>query len=154
MRALTRIATTGMRFRVSSLYESAPLGPAQPHYLNAAVRFGVATPPESLLDALLEIERSHGRVRREKWGPRTLDLDVLLATDTEGRATLAFESPRLSIPHPGLSLRAFALAPLLEVMPGQARRLAPLLSALGEAPEVVSRAPRTQKDPLWPGAST
>lgn len=108
----TRSASTGSGvFGVSSLYESAPLGPPQPDYLNAALLLRTSLEAEALLDLLQAIERRHGRVRATRWGPRTLDLDLLWL---EGRAV---HSPRLVVPHPELPSRAFALLPLLELVP-------------------------------------
>jgi 2-amino-4-hydroxy-6-hydroxymethyldihydropteridine diphosphokinase len=97
---------------VSPRYETAPIGPPQPSYLNAALRLRTTLAPLALLDALLAIERTLGRDRdREtRWGPRTLDLDVLL---WPGRT---LDEPRLHVPHPRLGDRAFALAPLLDVL--------------------------------------
>lgn len=126
---------------VSALYETAPVGPPQPHYLNAAVRLRTWLAPEALLDALLDVERSHGRIRRERWGPRTLDLDVLFAL--EDGAPLEHRSERLVVPHPHLEERSFALAPLLDVMPELLGRLGPVLSALG-APDPSPRKGWTQ----------
>ena len=99
---------------VSSLYASAPVGPPQPDYLNAAVLLESALSPQRLLAELLAVERAHGRERRERWGPRTLDLDLL---DSPG---LVLAEPGLTLPHPELTRRAFALAPLIDVAP-QAR---------------------------------
>ncbi|GEM88583.1 2-amino-4-hydroxy-6-hydroxymethyldihydropteridine diphosphokinase [Oceanithermus desulfurans] len=97
---------------LSPIYETEPVGPAdQPPYLNAVLVGRSALEPEALLAALLEIERAHGRVRRECWGPRTLDLDLL---DFGGRV---LERPGLSLPHPRLHERAFVLVPLAEVAP-------------------------------------
>jgi len=101
----------------SSVYESEPLGPPQPHYLNAAVALATPTPPRALLDRLLELEVQLGRERRERWGPRHLDLDILWA------ATPVSE-PGLTVPHPELMGRWFALAPLLEAAPQLAVELA------------------------------
>lgn len=96
----------------SRVYESAPVGgPAQPDYLNAAMRLTVALAPHELLDALHAIEHRHGRLREERWAARTLDLDILWI-DGE-----VHHSPRLEVPHPRLRERAFALAPLLDVAP-------------------------------------
>ena len=96
----------------SRVYETAPVGgPQQDDYLNAAVRVEWPGTPEELLDAVLAIEQSLGRVRRERWGPRVIDLDVLWI---EG---LAVASERLVVPHPRLIERAFALVPLLDVAP-------------------------------------
>jgi 2-amino-4-hydroxy-6-hydroxymethyldihydropteridine diphosphokinase len=86
-------------------------GPPQGDYLNAAALVTWEGEPEALLDALLGIEAKLGRVRRETWGPRTIDLDVLWI---EGREV---HTPRLTVPHPELAKRAFAVAPLLDVAP-------------------------------------
>jgi 2-amino-4-hydroxy-6-hydroxymethyldihydropteridine diphosphokinase len=109
--AVARIAELGTIRARSRVYETEPVGPPQPRYLNAAVALETKLSPEELMRALLEIEASLGRVRAEKNGPRTIDLDVLwieamtLATDL------------VTVPHPRLAERAFALAPLLEVAP-------------------------------------
>ncbi len=97
----------------SGLYKSMPMGPAdQPDYINAAAAVDTRLSPEQLLEALQAIEHSHGRVRdHEKWGPRTLDLDILLYENKE----LATEY--LIIPHPGLHERNFVLYPLAELAP-------------------------------------
>ncbi len=97
----------------SALFETPPLGPAgQQDYLNAAAALATTLAPEPLLDALLAIEIARGRVRRERWGPRTLDLDLLLHGDT------ALKTPRLTLPHPAMLGRAFVLAPLADIAPG------------------------------------
>lgn len=95
----------------SALYETVALGPAQPDYLNAAIRLKSGLNPSELLALQLEIERAAGRVRLERWGPRTLDLDLLYA------AGQTVELPGLVVPHRELTRRAFALLPLLDVMP-------------------------------------
>ena len=96
----------------SSLYRTAPIGLAdQPEFINAAARLETSLPPEALLDALLALEQDFGRVRLERNGPRTLDLDLLLYDDRR------LDSPRLSLPHPRLHLRAFVLYPLAELAP-------------------------------------
>lgn len=100
----------------SRVYETAPVGgPPQPHFLNAAVAVECTLALPALLEELLRIEVSLGRVRGDdevRFGPRTLDLDVLWA---EGAI---LDLPRLTVPHPRLAGRAFALLPLLEVAPG------------------------------------
>lgn len=98
----------------SSFYRSAPVGlTGQPDFINAVCRARTALAPEALLQALLEIERAHGRVRGgPQGGPRTLDLDLLLY-GTEIRDT-----PALRLPHPRLHERAFVLVPLAELDPG------------------------------------
>lgn len=96
--------------RCSSLYRTAPIGNIkQPEFINAAAKLETTLAPESLLDALLEIETRFGRRRAEKNGPRTLDLDLLLYNDHE------LSLPRLTLPHPRLHLRAFVLHPLAEI---------------------------------------
>jgi len=98
--------------RCSSLYRTAPVGIlSQPDFVNAVVLLETTLAPETLLDALLDIEARFGRIRRERNGPRTLDLDLLLYDDIE------LDLPRLTLPHPRLHLRAFVLLPLAEVAP-------------------------------------
>ena len=95
---------------MSCLFESEPLGPPQPRYLNAAARVQSALDPHALLHALLAIERALGRERRERWGARTLDLDILWAEQP-------VDTRELRVPHAQLRARWFALRPLLEVAP-------------------------------------
>ena len=109
--ALSSLARGAVIRRVSGVYETLPVGPAQPLFLNAAARLSTSEDPESLLAWLLQIEQGAGRERRERWGPRTLDLDILWI---EG---VVVRSERLTVPHPELTNRAFALAPLVEVAP-------------------------------------
>ncbi len=100
--------------RVSQVYATAPVGPVpQPEFLNAAVLVTWDGTAHALLDALLAIEASLGRVRdaEQRFGPRTIDLDVLYIHGV----TVA--DARLTVPHPRLLERAFALVPLLEVLP-------------------------------------
>ena len=93
----------------SSVWETAPIGPEQPDYLNAVARLDTELDPLQLLDALQEIERHQGRTRGERWSARTLDLDLLLYGDT------AMATERLTLPHPRMSERNFVLYPLLDV---------------------------------------
>jgi len=109
--ATLRIAELGRIHARSRVYETEPVGPPQPRYLNAAVALETKLSPEELMRALLAIESDMGRVRAEKNGPRTIDLDVLWIEAT------AVETELLTVPHPRLAERAFALAPLLEVAP-------------------------------------
>ncbi|MCW6053973.1 2-amino-4-hydroxy-6-hydroxymethyldihydropteridine diphosphokinase [Lyngbya sp. CCAP 1446/10] len=95
----------------SSWYQTAPVGPPQPDYINACAILEVALEPEQLLATLLEIEIKFNRIRREKWGPRTLDLDLLLYDD------LILDTPTLTLPHPRMTERAFVLVPLAEIAP-------------------------------------
>lgn len=111
MNALDGLSGTRL-VRRSSLYRSAPMGPQdQPCFINAVAEIDTALAPDALLDALQDIEAAHGRVRERRWGPRTLDLDILIYRDLQSR------SERLSIPHPGLPERAFVLYPLAELEP-------------------------------------
>ena len=107
--ALAELARVARVEATSRVYESPAVGPPQGDYLNAAALVTWEGEPEALLDALLRIEAKLGRVRREKWGPRTIDLDVLWIEDRE------VHTPRLVVPHPELAKRAFAVAPLLDV---------------------------------------
>lgn len=135
--AVERLAATpGIRVLArSAVYQSEPLAAPssssqtapQPRYLNAAVALATDLPPRVLLSRLLEIETELGRVRRERWGPRTLDLDILW-----GR--IAIDEPGLTIPHPELVRRWFALLPLLEVAPALAPRYARALAEHGPCP--------------------
>lgn len=99
---------------VSSFYASDPLGPPdQPRYMNAVACLETTLEPLQLLDALQAIEQSQGRVRKdERWGPRTLDLDILLF----GQRHIA--EPRLQVPHYHMHARAFVLYPLAEIAAG------------------------------------
>lgn len=94
---------------ISSVYRSRAVGPAQPDYLNAVAGLRTMLQPIALLNQLQAIEAQQGRQRSVRWGPRTLDLDILLYGD----ATL--HSERLTIPHPRLHERDFALRPLREI---------------------------------------
>lgn len=97
---------------VSAFYSSAPLGPTdQPRYLNAVARLDTQLEPLALLDALQHIEQQQDRVRTgERWGPRTLDLDIILF------GSQCIENPRLQVPHYHLHARAFVLYPLAELV--------------------------------------
>lgn len=95
----------------SSWYQTAPIGPPQPDYLNACAVLNVHLTPKELLETLLKIEAQFGRVRQERNGPRTLDLDLLLFDD------LILNTPHLQIPHPRMKERAFVLVPLAEIAP-------------------------------------
>lgn len=95
----------------SSWYRTVPIGPPQPNYLNGCAILETNLSPEKLLQILLKIEQHFGRIRREKWGPRTLDLDLLLYND------LILETDHLQIPHPRMLDRAFVLVPLVQIAP-------------------------------------
>ncbi len=99
--------------RASRVYDTAPLGPAQPRYLNAVLEVETELPPEDVLTLLLRTEEGALRSRDVRWGARTLDLDLLLYGD------LVVRSPTLTLPHPGLMSRKFVLGPLAELCPQQ-----------------------------------
>ena len=107
-RAVTGLATLPDTTLVgqSAFYRSRPVGPQdQPDFSNAVVLLETALSPETLLDHLQQLEQAHGRVRLRRWGPRTLDLDLLLY----GCETIS--TPRLAVPHPRLAERDFVLRP-------------------------------------------
>jgi 2-amino-4-hydroxy-6-hydroxymethyldihydropteridine diphosphokinase len=95
----------------SPWYRTKAVGPPQPDYLNGAALLQVNLTPAELMNVLLQTESKFGRERRERWGPRTLDLDLLLFADR------ILNTPDLQIPHPRMRDRAFVLAPLAEIAP-------------------------------------
>jgi 2-amino-4-hydroxy-6-hydroxymethyldihydropteridine diphosphokinase len=118
-------AREGVRVvRSSRVYETDPVGPPQPDFLNAVIEVETSRTARGLLDAALAVEQEMGRVRTEPWGPRVIDLDVLTFGDDH------VDEPGLEVPHPRMHERGFVLAPLLELeadppLPG-ARRVATL----------------------------
>jgi len=136
--AIAELAKWGPQ-RESSLWRTEPLAQRgspepQPWYVNAVVELSLPfdTDPHSLLARLHALERAFGRpAQRERWAPRSLDLDLLLFDD------LALASAKLELPHPGLARRRFVLAPLAElapdlIAPGQTRTIAQLLADLDD----------------------
>jgi 2-amino-4-hydroxy-6-hydroxymethyldihydropteridine diphosphokinase len=95
----------------SPFYQTAPIGPPQPDYLNACALLETPLNPDALLSALLHTETLFGRQRKERWGARTLDLDLLLFND------VILNTEHLQIPHPRLIERAFVLVPLATIAP-------------------------------------
>jgi 2-amino-4-hydroxy-6-hydroxymethyldihydropteridine diphosphokinase len=96
----------------SHLYLTRPMGPQdQPNFVNAAVGLLTQLEPRDLLSGLLGIERSMGRERAERWGPRIIDLDLLWMVDS------SIDEPGLTLPHPGVSRRNFVLYPLADIAP-------------------------------------
>ena len=109
MRQINHLPKTSIIKR-SSLYKTKPLGPKnQPNFINAVIKIKTDYEPIELLNALQDIENKHHRRRIKKWGPRTLDLDILLFNQIE------MINERLTIPHPEMINRDFVLIPLFEV---------------------------------------
>lgn len=125
----------GIRLSASSrVWETVPVGgPPQPDYLNAVLRIDTDRSPEELLAASRRVEAALGRVRGERWGPRSIDVDVLLFDER------AIDEPDLVVPHPRIRERAFVVLPLLElepdpVLPDGSRLTQLRLDASGVAP--------------------
>ncbi|MGM0578514.1 MAG: 2-amino-4-hydroxy-6-hydroxymethyldihydropteridine diphosphokinase [Myxococcota bacterium] len=125
-------ATPGVDLEAASSFRlTAPVGPPQPPYLNAVARIRTPLAPRALLTVLQHLERAAGRRRGLRWGPRTLDLDLLLVDGVR------LDHPDLILPHPRMAERRFVLAPLCEldphlVHPVLDRRMRDLLQALPE----------------------
>ena len=122
---LEGLVRLGRLIDVSSLYETAPVGgPDQNPYLNAVGLIRTTLSSRDLLAGLQGIEAAAGRVRNERWGPRTLDLDLLVFDD------VCLDDPDLEVPHPRAHERRFVLAPLVEVWPDARLRSGPARDAL------------------------
>jgi len=141
-RALDMLAERGCQvLAVSPLYETEPWGVLdQPRFLNAACLVETALPPHRLLDTLLEVEVALGRVRTQRYGPRSIDLDILMYGE------LRIRTARLTVPHPGMLERATVLAPLADIAlsvehPESGRPIAYHLRALGALDGVASYPP-------------
>jgi 2-amino-4-hydroxy-6-hydroxymethyldihydropteridine diphosphokinase len=142
LRALAALPGTQVQ-AVSALYESAPWGVTdQPPFLNAVAAITTALAPADLLQAVKRIERAAGRRAGRRWGPRPLDIDLLLYDDQR------VDTPDLTIPHPRLAERRFVLAPLQDLRPdwqdAAGRPLAALLAAVADQPVT-----RVATGPWW-----
>jgi 2-amino-4-hydroxy-6-hydroxymethyldihydropteridine diphosphokinase len=132
--------------RTSSVYETDPVGvTGQPTFLNAAAHLATELNPAELLEVLQEVEREMGRRRTVRWGPRIIDLDLLLYED------LILDRPHLTVPHPRLARRAFVLVPLAEIAPEAVEpcsglRVDQLLRTLGSIAGVRPYASREDHD--------
>jgi len=111
LEALSRLPGTRL-VKASSLYDTEPVGEVdQPNFLNAVAQLDTELTARQLLWNLLLIEKRLGRVRTQRWGPRTIDLDLLL------HGSLVLDEPELTVPHPELTARSFVLVPLVELDP-------------------------------------
>ncbi len=109
----------------SALYESAPFGPVkQPDFVNAVVQLETELDAAELLRRLQDIEQKHGRRRGERWGPRVIDLDLLVYADE------VIDDDALTVPHPGIAERNFVLLPLQEIAPDL------IIPGLGKAADI------------------
>ena len=96
--------------KISSLYKSRPVGPQnQNDYVNAVIKIDTNLMPLELLECMQDIENQHGRIRIERWGPRTLDLDILMFGEK------IIKDSKLTVPHPEIENRSFVLVPLAEI---------------------------------------
>lgn len=110
--AVDALAGAGRVLAVSGVYQTAPVGgPEQPDYFNAVVVLETPLSPQALLDLAHDVENAAGRVRLERWGPRTLDVDII------GYDDIVSSDPELTLPHPRAHERGFVLAPWVEVSP-------------------------------------
>lgn len=136
--ALTALREVVELRAVSPLVETDPVGgPEQPAYLNAVAVGTTALAPHTLLRALHAVEQAHGRTREVRWGPRTLDLDLVAYGDAATGTDVVLDDPELTLPHPRAHERAFVLVPWSQADPGatlrvagEVRRVADLVAAL------------------------
>lgn len=109
--ALGKLSSRLQIVSVSSVYETEPIGPEQPDYLNAVISADTDLAPDDLLAVMQQTELELGRKRLIRWGPRTIDLDLLLYGDQ------VIDTEDLKVPHPEITNRAFVVVPLLELQP-------------------------------------
>ena len=109
LKQINRIKSTNI-VKKSSLYVTKPLGPqAQPNFINSVIEIRTSLEPIDLLDELQNLERLHNRKKTKRWGPRSMDIDILIYNN------LIMNTDKLIIPHPGLEYRDFVLIPLHEI---------------------------------------
>lgn len=111
-KALKALSGIAKIMKISRFIHTRPYGKTdQPDFINCAVKIETRLSPEELLDQLLNIEERLGRVRKEKWGPRKIDIDIIFYNDG------VIDTPRLKVPHPDMQNRDFVLKPLMEICP-------------------------------------
>lgn len=141
LKAIEMLKKSGLAVhKVSSLYETEPWGlKEQPRFINMAVEIGTDLPPAKLLDLIKTIEKRMGRKKTERWGPRRIDLDILLYDD------LSVQDDNLNIPHPLMHERTFVLEPLSEIAPEKVHPL--LLKTVSALLREKVSAKRSRKSP-------
>jgi 2-amino-4-hydroxy-6-hydroxymethyldihydropteridine diphosphokinase len=137
--------------RSSGVYETAPVGPSNAPFLNAALHVHTTLGPAALLERLHGIERAHGRERRVRWDARTLDLDLLLFFEADGEPPLTSSDPGCQLPHPAMLERDFVLRPMVDLDPALVLGGASLAEHLAALPEAGRTVLATlEVDPLAP----
>lgn len=150
MLAVSMLSSFARVTAASSAYETEPVGPKdQPDFINCAACIETDMPPENLLAELRSIEDSLGRIRRERWRERSIDLDIVFYDG------LVMNTDELTIPHPRAHLRRFVLEPLAEISPGLVHPIlgatvSELLHSLGDGEKVVKTAPPSAIFPQKP----
>lgn len=146
-KAVSAVADLAKVTAVSSVYETEPVGPKdQPDFINCAVEIETDLPPRKLLAELLSIEDALGRVRKERWRERAVDLDIIFY------GNLVMHSDDLTIPHPRAHLRRFVLEPVSEINPGFVHpvlgaSVSEILQEMEETEKVTKSAPPTELYP-------
>lgn len=147
-------ALDGVEVRASSsVYATTPVGPASGEFFNAVLRVRSDREPHALLDALMEVERAHGRVRTVHWGDRSLDLDLLVMGEAGTQRWLEIDDETLCLPHPRIEERDFVLVPLAELQPAmkvRGRTVAQWKDALDPTQATIRRQVCDGAE-LWPG---
>lgn len=153
--SLAEGATEGIA--ISALFETVPVGPAQPHYLNAVMAVTTALTPSELLAHAHRIEEARGRQRTLHWGPRTLDVDLLMVDDLTCDEALPNSTHSLLLPHPRIAERVFVLAPWATLAPDwrlvNGRSVGQQLTLLLEQ-EAFALHPVIYVDSRWTGAAS
>ncbi len=136
---LKLLAEAGVEIlKISSYYETAPFGPVpQDNFINIVAKARTALPPLALLEAVHRVEAACGRERLVRWGPRTLDIDILLY------GSRVMTEPQLQLPHPGIQDRAFVLIPWAEIAPAK------IVPGLGTVAALLALLPQVEQEKVW-----